>query len=117
MIGFKAQVIFNAAQLIAKSEATAKKARLALTTQIKKDSEKFIPARDWYLRNSGRTTDRSVSWHTVYARRLYYNPQYNFSKDKNPMAQGKWFEAAKSSHLNHWLELTKKAYGASFGGK
>lgn len=27
-----------------------------------------------------------------YARRLYYHPEYNFSKDENPNAKGKWFE-------------------------
>lgn len=26
-----------------------------------------------------------------YARRLYYHPEYNFRKDKNPNAQGLWF--------------------------
>lgn len=117
MIGFKTTVIFKASQLIAKHEATAQKARLALSTQIKKDSEFYIPARDWYLRNSGRTTERSVSWHTPYARRLYYNPQYNFSKDKNPNAQGKWFEAAKVEHMDHWLDLTRKAFGIAFRGE
>ncbi|CAM3214062.1 minor capsid protein [Streptococcus pluranimalium] len=116
MIGFKVEVIFNASKLIAKSEATARTARFALSNQIKKDSDRYIPAREWNLRDSGRATERSVSWHTPYARRLYYNPQYNFSKDKNPNAQGKWFEAAKANKLEHWLDLTKKAYGAAFGG-
>lgn len=27
-----------------------------------------------------------------YARRLYYHPEYNFRKDENPNAKGKWFE-------------------------
>lgn len=27
-----------------------------------------------------------------YARRLYYHPEYHFSKDENPNAKGKWFE-------------------------
>ena len=30
-----------------------------------------------------------------YARRLYYHPEYNFRKDKNPNAQGLWFELWK----------------------
>lgn len=29
---------------------------------------------------------------TPYARRLYFHPEYNFSKEKNPNAGGKWFE-------------------------
>ena len=29
---------------------------------------------------------------TPYARRLYFHPEYNFKKDKNPNAGGLWFE-------------------------
>ena len=27
-----------------------------------------------------------------YARKLYYHPEYDFRKDENPNAKGKWFE-------------------------
>lgn len=27
-----------------------------------------------------------------YARRLYYHPEYNFQRDKNPNAKGMWYE-------------------------
>ena len=29
---------------------------------------------------------------TPYARRLYFHPEYNFSKEANPNAKGQWFE-------------------------
>lgn len=29
---------------------------------------------------------------TPYARRLYFNPQYNFNQSKNPNARGEWWE-------------------------
>jgi len=29
---------------------------------------------------------------TPYARRLYFHPEYNFQKDENPNARGKWYE-------------------------
>lgn len=29
---------------------------------------------------------------TPYARRLYFHPEYNFQKDENPNAKGKWFD-------------------------
>lgn len=29
---------------------------------------------------------------TPYARRLYFHPEYDFQKDENPNAKGKWFE-------------------------
>lgn len=34
-----------------------------------------------------------VVFDTLYARRLYWHPEYNFRKDKNANAQGKWMEA------------------------
>lgn len=34
----------------------------------------------------------SVVSSTPYARRLYYHPEYNFSKSENANAGGKWFE-------------------------
>lgn len=35
----------------------------------------------------------AVVFHTPYARRLYYHPEYNFRTDKNPNAQGKWMQS------------------------
>lgn len=42
---------------------------------------------------------------TPYARRLYFHPEYNFNKDENPKAKGKWFEdwmpgGSKADHVN-----------------
>ena len=37
---------------------------------------------------------------TPYARRLYFHPEYKFSKDENPHAKGKWFE--------DWMEGGKR---------
>lgn len=34
----------------------------------------------------------SITVDTPYARRLYYHPEYNFHTDKNPHAQGRWFD-------------------------
>ncbi len=34
----------------------------------------------------------SIVTSTPYARRLFYHPEYNFQKDKNPNAKGRWFE-------------------------
>lgn len=38
-----------------------------------------------------------------YARRLYWNPQYNFRTDYNPNARGEWLE--------EWISGTKKDFG------
>lgn len=41
------------------------------------------------LSNKGKV---QIIHDTPYARRLYYNPQYNFNQDKNPNARGEWWE-------------------------
>lgn len=33
-----------------------------------------------------------------YARRLYFNPQFNFRTDKNPHAGGRWFDPYLAGH-------------------
>lgn len=34
----------------------------------------------------------SITLDTPYARRLYFHPEYNFSQEENPNAQGRWFD-------------------------
>lgn len=38
----------------------------------------------------------------IYARRLYYHPEYDFSTTKNPNAKGKWYE--------DWISGSKKNF-------
>lgn len=40
---------------------------------------------------------------TPYARRLYFHPEYNFRKDKNPNAQGKWLETYITGQKKNYL--------------
>ncbi len=49
--------------------------------------------------NEGKT---GVGFDTPYARRLYWNPDYDFRKDKNPNAQGKWMQT--------YIDGTKKDF-------
>lgn len=34
----------------------------------------------------------SLNTSTPYARRIYFHPEYNFSKEENPNARGNWYE-------------------------
>lgn len=34
----------------------------------------------------------SLNYTTPYAQRLYFHPEYNFRKDKNPNAKGEWLK-------------------------
>lgn len=43
---------------------------------------------DYSQGNQGKVT---ISSSTPYARRLYFHPEYHFSKAENPRAKGKWY--------------------------
>ena len=83
-----------------------------LDQEVLKDSNYYAPQDIGNLILSGiRHTvfgSGRVIWNTVYARRLYYNPQYNFSKDKNPNAGGLWFRRAKAAKLKKWVSQLEK---------
>lgn len=43
---------------------------------------------------------------TPYARRLYFHPEYNFSKANNPNAGGMWFEPYKNGNKKDFAKNT-----------
>jgi len=47
-----------------------------------------------------------IRYNTPYARRLYYHPEYNFRKDKNPNAQGRWMDPFIHGEKKKWLIKT-----------
>lgn len=61
--------------------------------------EQVVPRDTGNLQNESMFVDCSESQNgkvsivhsTPYARRLYFHPEYNFRKDENPNAKGKWF--------------------------
>lgn len=91
-------------------EAT-QKAQFALDQQVLKDSNFYIPKDTGELERSGirfsRPGEGHIEWNTPYARRLYWNPQYEFSTDVNPNARGVWFEEAKARHVTDWARIVE----------
>jgi len=84
-----------------------------VTQQVVKDSNLYAPMDtgnliNSSLRSSNFNTGKAV-WNTPYARRLYYGTHFKFSKDKNPRAQAKWAEKAKSVHSGEWARVAQKA--------
>lgn len=99
---------FTRAQIVA-LEKTAE----ALQTEIVQ--EQVVPMENGTLQGEQFFVDYSNSkkgtvslvHSTPYARRLYYHPEYNFSKDENPNARGKWFEPWISGK---YKDFVKKVY-------
>lgn len=81
----------------------AHKKALELTTEVVLSDIKtsaVVPKDTGELERSGFVDLSEVNnmitrivFDTPYARRLYWHPEYNFRKDKNANAQGKWMEA------------------------
>lgn len=70
----------------------------ALLTEVK--NAEVVPFDTGNLQNESTFADYSNSANgvtsiissTPYARRLYYHPEYNFSRDENIAAGGKWYK-------------------------
>lgn len=92
----------------------------ALETNLKKS--KTIPFDTGNLQNRSMFVDSSkknkgittLGYDTVYARRLYFHPEYNFRKDKNPSAGGMWFEPYISGNKKTYAS---KAFARIMRGK
>ena len=76
---------------------------------------KYLPKRNSILERSGDTLtvlgSGEIIYRTPYARRLYYNPQYNFSTELNELAGGMWAERAANDNLPSWIEELQKFIG------
>jgi len=55
-----------------------------------------------------RLEDKKVQLQTVtdYAARVYYHPEYDFSKASNPNAQGRWLDRWISGSEKNWCAKT-----------
>ncbi|MGF3141258.1 minor capsid protein [Facklamia sp. P13064] len=111
---FDAHIKFEREGIDRKLRNGQDKAKMILTEQIVKDSNEYVPMLEGVLKGSALSNSDYKNgiavWQTPYARRLYYNPQFNFSKDANPKAGGLWFERAKSNHLKEWQDIIAKEY-------
>lgn len=96
-----------------KVTTAVKYGQFVLDNAVIKDSNYYIPTDEHYLEKSvflhSNPGSGLIMWQTPYARRLYYNPKYNFSKDVNPNARGLWFEAAKSEKKESWIRQGEEA--------
>lgn len=89
-------------------EAT-QKAQFALDQQVLKDSNFYIPKDTGELERSSirfsRLGEGHLEWNTLYARKSYWNPQFDFSHDINPNAVGLWFEHSKARNVMDWVRI------------
>lgn len=108
-IEFTVKGNFKEAEARARLNKAIKRAQMKLDTQVITDSNYFVPKDTTTLEKSavGDTVIGSglVRWGEDYARRQYYGIDFDHSKQKNPNACAKWFEAAKARWLEKWRKL------------
>ena len=108
-ITFKATANFNSAAAKRKFSGAIHKAQIKLDAQVLTDSNYYCPLKTGTLQKSGiiNTVLGSglVVWKTSYARAQYYGVNFDRSKDPNPNACAKWFEAAKARKVKQWEKL------------
>lgn len=111
MIKIKANLKLNP-KAIKKIEDAAIKA-LPMTMEAMKtevNNMQVVPKETGNLEESAKTGAENnrgfLSYNTPYARRLYYNPQFNFRTDKNPNAQGRWLDSFIYGPKKMWLAQT-----------
>lgn len=118
MLYFKVKIDGSTKEWSQQQEKALKKAQYALDSQVLKDSNYFIPMDTSYLMNSSLRASEIgeglIRWDTPYARRLYYNPQYNFQKDENPNARGLWFEEARARFAPDWERIAQQTFNDNF---
>lgn len=107
----KVKVIIDPAALRKITEA-AHQALEMTATAVKSDIEasQVVPKEIGELERSGFVDATglaqgkvAVVYDTPYARRLYWNPQFNFRRDKNPNAQGKWMDSYIDGENQHFI--------------
>ncbi|MBP3939490.1 MAG: hypothetical protein IK955_08770 [Clostridia bacterium] len=82
--------------------------------QVRKDVQQSetMPFKSGQLQNRSTFVDTSeladntayVVSDTPYARRLYFHPEYDFNKDENKNAGGKWFETYISGEKKDYAQ-------------
>ena len=100
---------FDEAAINEKLTAAIHKAQMKLDAQVLADSNYYVPLKSRVLQKSAinKTVPGSgeVRWVTSYARAQYYGVDFDHSKQFNPNACAKWFEAAKARKLKDWEKL------------
>lgn len=121
MLNLDVRVDLDIGKLQSKRKNATKAAQMQLDQDVLKDSNYYAPQDKSNLIGSSLIASKigqgELIWDTKYAKRLYYNPQYNFSKDKNPNAQGLWFEVAKANKKDDWLKGARRDYKKYFSGR
>ena len=80
-------------------------AQRILDAAVMADTDPYVPFDEGTLSGSvARASEPGMLvYDTPYARRLFYNPQYRFSRQHHPLAGGDWFGRSKADNSRKWV--------------
>lgn len=81
------------------------RAQHVLDQAIMADTDPYVPFQEGTLSGSvlRSSSPGMLVYDTAYARRLFYNPQYSFSRSFHPLAGGDWFGRSKADNKDKWI--------------
>lgn len=104
-------------EIAVRIEAKAKKVQPYLAAMVLQDSNYFVPIKTSTLEKSAiinsRINESVIVWRTPYARAQYYGDNFDHSKQFNPNARPRWFEAARAQWLEKWVRFTNDMFKRS----
>ncbi|MBQ7922289.1 MAG: hypothetical protein IJ325_06900 [Clostridia bacterium] len=106
MVHFTMQ--FSTGSVMNAITSRAKAAAQAMRQAVLDSSTPYVPYRTGALAASGSITEEGVAWTADHAQKCYYAKR-PFSREKHPLAQAGWFEAAKAVDLELWRQTAAKA--------
>ena len=108
-ITFTVKGNFDTQAAKARISAAIHKAQMKLDAQVLADSNYYVPLKTRVLQKSAINNtvlgSGEVKWVTPYARAQYYGVDFDHSKQFNPNACARWFEAAKARKMEQWRKL------------
>ncbi len=113
-------VEMDLSKIVPKIENATEVVEMALSQQVLKDSNFYIPKRDGNLEKSGILASNlkkgELVWDAPYADRVYKAVGMTIQRKVNPNASKQWFDKAKSVHLASWINFTGKEYSKHLKG-
>lgn len=106
---FSVAAEINEAAIKAKKTDEIKRLQAQLDAMVLADSNYFCPIKMGTLQKSAINNtvlgSSEVKWVTPYAHQQYYEVNFDHSKQLNPNACAKWFEAAKARWFEKWVRF------------
>lgn len=83
---------------------------MPLESGVLQNDSTFVDYSKVYLGEVSIVSDTSIASDGAYARRLYFHPEYNFNREHNPKAGGKWFEPYITGDKKDMAQLRFERY-------